>query len=150
MIPFSLLRLKFSLTCKLSIVLFRSRLHSFDVIQFPNFTISGRELENRGSEILKIQIYLTFFLVNKKEENIEVLAVSSQASQPVVISMSHGDGTAILSTTQTSMDTLDDELNNEIKELLTILLNFLGVTCGNANKSVLTNAYLLGDDKVII
>jgi predicted GTPase len=126
-----------------------------DPIQFPNFPISGlrtqtRKYENLGSEILKIQIYLTFFLVNKKEENIEVLAVSSQASQPVVISMSHGDGTAILSTTQISVDTLDDELNNEIKELLTILLNFLGVTCGNANKSILTNAYLLGDDKVII
>ena len=72
----------------------------------------------------------------------------SQTSQPVVVGMSHGDGFAVLSTMQISMGIMDDASNNEIEDLLKILLNVLGITCGNVMSSVLTNAYLLGDDKV--
>ena len=42
----------------------------------------------------------------------------------------------------------DDGLKNGSKELLKILLNFLEMSCGDAKQSLLTNAYLLGDDKV--
>ncbi len=57
---------------------------------------------------------------------------------------------AVLSTILICMDMLDDKLVKEMKQLLKVLLNFLGVTCGSANNSILTTAYLLGDDKVNI
>ena len=66
----------------------------------------------------------------------------------MAVGLLHGDGLAVLSTMQILPDALDDRLNNEIEDLLKKLLNFLGVKCGNAVSSVLTNAYLLGDDKV--
>jgi hypothetical protein len=61
--------------------------------------------------------------------------------------MSHGDGLAVLSTMPISMEDMSD---NRIEDLLRILLKFLGVTCGNAESFILTNAYLLGDEKVTI
>ena len=89
-----------------------------------------------------------FILLVEKQENVKVLAASAQTSQAVVVSVSHGDGIAVLSTAQISPDVTEDRLENGSKELLKILLNFLGMSCGDTKQSLLTNAYLLGDDKV--
>ena len=92
--------------------------------------------------------HISFLLLVEKQENVKVLAASAQTSQAVVVSVSHGDGIAVLSTAQISPDVTEDTLENGSKELLKILLNFLGMSCGDTKQSLLTNAYLLGDDKV--
>ncbi|XP_028414623.1 biotin--protein ligase-like [Dendronephthya gigantea] len=81
----------------------------------------------------------------KREE--ECLAVSSDTSKPVILSVSLEDGMAILSTIPIFKDAMNNELNNARIELVKMLLSYLGITCGDTKEPVLTNAYLLGDNK---
>ena len=92
-----------------------------------------------------------FILLVEDQENVDILAVSLKGSQPIILGMSHGDGIAIISSAQISTDdTLDDKIKNERNELLKALLTYLGLTCGVMKQSVLTNGYLLGDEKVTL
>lgn len=88
----------------------------------------------------------------EKNDRVNILALTSTTSQAVIVSVLHGSGLAILSLADLLADKL--ELYNEYdcrrKRLLKNLLNYLGLTCKDLKKSVLTEAYLLGNSKVKI
>lgn len=88
------------------------------------------------------------FSVKNNQKNIKILAVCPQTSQPSIISISHGYGVAILCTAQLPQDSQDEMLNSDTKGLLKLVLEHIGMTCGVADKPVLTIAYLLAEDEV--
>lgn len=86
----------------------------------------------------------------EERDGVTVLALASLTSQAVIVSVLHGAGMALLSLANIFVDGLEVGSGSDCKreQFLKDLLNYLGLTCSDPKKSVLTNAYLFGSTEV--
>ena len=91
------------------------------------------------------------FLTVEERDGVNVLALGSSTSQAVIVSVLHGSGMAILSLANILLDGLEVGSESDCKRerFLKDLLNYLGLTCSDPKKFVLTNAYLFGSTEVL-